>query len=235
MKTVACNWKMYLKRAQALELAKGLKNFATDKIILFPSLLHLHEIGELLRDSKIMLGAQKCSAFPEGGYTGGISAKQISEYNCKYVLVGHSECRTYFAETPEMIAHKIAQAQATGLKVILCVGEPYEVHQRKQSLDFILEQVRACLPHHIDTQDLILAYEPIWAIGTGVTPNATDIQTMMNNIKSALNWKGSLWYGGSVNADNINWLKGIKILDGFLIGAASTRYEEVCKIIEALY
>lgn len=232
MKTIACNWKMYLNRKQALKLAKELKSYATEQIIFFPSLIHLNEVGEALGKSPIKLGAQKCSAFPEGGYTGGISAKQISEYNCKYVLIGHSERRMYFAETPEIIAAKIIQAQAAGLKVILCVGEPYEVHQNKQSLAFLLDQVRACLPPKLDSKDIILAYEPIWAIGTGITPTAKDIENTVKNIKSSLHWKGDIWYGGSVNADNIKWLKEIKILDGFLIGAASTRLEEIRKIIE---
>jgi len=234
MKTVACNWKMYLNRKQALNLAKELKSYASEQIILFPSLVHLHEVGEVLGKSSIKLGAQKCSAFAEGGFTGGISAKQLCEYNCQYVLIGHSERRMHFAETPEIIASKITQAQTAGLKVILCVGEPYDVHQNKQSLAFILDQVKACLPHHLDSKDIILAYEPIWAIGTGVTPTAKDIENTVKNIKSSLHWKGNIWYGGSVSADNIKWLKEIKILDGFLIGAASTRYEEISKIIEKL-
>jgi triosephosphate isomerase len=233
MKVVACNWKMYLARTEALKLAEKLKDFQTDKVILFPSLLHLHEVGGILGKSKVALGAQNCSAFPEGGYTGGISAKQLAEYNCKYVIIGHSERRMYFAEGPEVIGQKIMQAQASGLKVILCVGEPLDVHQDKQSLEYIINQLRACLPHHIDTHDIILAYEPVWAIGTGVTPAASDIESVLRNIKSTMHWKGKLWYGGSVSAANINWLKEIKVLDGFLIGAASTRYEEISKIIES--
>lgn len=234
MKIVACNWKMYLNRLEAKKLTEKLQTEANDRVILFPSMLHLHEVGEVLGDSKIKLGAQNCSAFPEGGYTGGISAKQLVDYNCKYVLVGHSERRMYFAETPVVIAHKIVQAGLAGLKVILCVGEPYQVHEDKQSLDFIISQVRACLPLHYDTSNLILAYEPIWAIGTGVTPTAKDIESLLKSLKSTLHWKGKLWYGGSVNAENIKWLKKIKILDGFLIGAASTKYEEISKIMNAL-
>jgi triosephosphate isomerase (TIM) len=247
-KIVAGNWKMNMNLGESIDLIKGIisgsgKNDLVEKIV-FPSFPLLKSVSDLLHnEADFFVGAQNCSEYIGGAYTGEVSCDMLQSIGCKYVLIGHSERRLYFNESNEQLILKINQALANQLKVIFCVGE--KLQERKQVLHF--ETVKKQLCEVLDyfpkgkISQLVIAYEPVWAIGTGETATPIQTQEMHAFIRSVLinifSEKAaseiSILYGGSCNAQNATELFSCADVDGGLIGGASLKSTDFCKIINS--
>ena len=175
---VAGNWKMNLNINEAIELSNGLLKhneiFVEEKIIIFPSFLIIPEIYKLFKNSKISIGAQDCSMYDNGAFTGQVSAKMIKDTGCKYVIIGHSERRSLCQETSSIVSLKAVKAISNGLKVIICIGENSKDREKGDYLFVLEDQLKQSLPDissdsNLLSNNIIIAYEPVWAIGTGNT------------------------------------------------------------------
>ena len=224
-------------------LSQALQNDVSAEVVLCPPMIHIPLLANLLADIKtIKLGAQNCAEFESGAYTGEVSALMIREFTCQYVIIGHSERRQMFGESSEQIAAKFQQIQAEGMKPILCVGELKEHRSAGQTIDIIRSQ----LIEIIDIVGIkalsssVLAYEPIWAIGTGLTATPDQAQEVHGSIREMLLELDSdisdglrILYGGSVKADNAAELFKMPDIDGGLVGGASLNFEEFIAISKA--
>jgi triosephosphate isomerase len=248
-KIVAANWKMNLNQAQASKLSVQIKkNISKIKtkaeIILFPNSIYLAKAAdEFKKSSKISIGAQNIYFENSGAFTGEISPEMIKSAGAKWVLCGHSERRIVFGETDEMVAKKVSAALENGLNVILCVGEDLDCRKKNQQNEKVLEQLSIALGGmNIKNLDkIVIAYEPVWAIGTGVTATSSQAQDMhffiRKNIQQILGKKAkdiSILYGGSCNPSNAEELFSCKDVDGGLIGGASLDADSFCKIVAAI-
>ncbi|MCK6411125.1 MAG: triose-phosphate isomerase [Azonexus sp.] len=246
-KLVAGNWKMNGSLAQNRALLASLCQqlpILSCEVAVFPPFPYLSQASELLHGSSIRLGAQTLSEYREGAYTGEVAAGMLREVGCSYVLVGHSERRSLFAESDQAIARKFLAALASGLNPILCFGETLEERQAGVTLDVIKRQVLAvlaCLDGGSWPQSAILAYEPVWAIGTGLTATPLQAQEVHAYVRSLLNQGGEeagvaevrILYGGSVRAKNARELFCQPDIDGGLIGGASLNVDEFLEICRA--
>ncbi len=176
----------------------------------------------------LKVGAQDCHEENSGAYTGSVSAEMLQEIGCEYVIVGHSERRKYQYEANETVAKKLHSVVAKEMTPVLCVGESKEVRDSKKHVDFVVKQLSSCIPKDVEIAKLIVAYEPIWSIGTGAIPTVEEIQEMTNAIKTKLNEdlssqvkSFSILYGGSVSVNNSAEILSAKNLDGLLVGKAS--------------
>ncbi len=191
----------------------------------------------LLRNRPIRLGAQDCHHEESGSFTGDVSANMLTKVGCEYVILGHCERRSYHGESSEIVAKKLAVAAKNNLNPILCVGENKEVRDANDHLNFVREQIFQSIPREVNFQKLVIAYEPIWSIGTGVIPTLAEIEEMVNFIKKTVNeFFGDkishffVLYGGSVNSKNSAEILTVENVDGFLIGKASLDPIEFLKI-----
>jgi len=239
------NWKMYGLQAEARALASavrdGFKRKVAGTIAVCPPFTALPAVAEALAGSAIALGAQNCHPEPQGAHTGEVSVPMLAELGCRYVIVGHSERRKEIGETDEQINRKVHAVLAHGLTPVLCVGETGE--ERRQGLTFptVEGQLRAGLGTLAaeSVAKVVLAYEPVWAIGTGVnaTPQqAAEVHGYLRGIVSELSSKEtaqgiSILYGGSVKADNAESLLGEQEIDGALVGGASLKAPEFIAIV----
>ncbi|MCM8800263.1 MAG: triose-phosphate isomerase [Candidatus Omnitrophica bacterium] len=248
---IAGNWKMYKNITQAIELVSALKRelffIETQRfeIVVCPPFTALSEVAELLYESNIELGAQNVHWEKEGAFTGEVSILMLKDLGCKYVIVGHSERRTYFGETDEIINKKLKAVLDEGLSPILCVGE--SLKQREEGLTFkILEEQIYKDLESINFQkvaNLVIAYEPVWAIGTGrtATPQIAQeaqayIRGLLNRIYSEeISQKIRILYGGSVKPENIKELIKQPDIDGALVGGASLDLDSFSSIIKYAY
>jgi len=246
----AANWKMNLNLQQANEL---LDEIISKKIILsadqqavfgvpFPYLLLAKEKVKNL--SGYFIAAQNCYTQASGAYTGEVSAAMLASCGIEYVIIGHSERREYFAEENKMLAQKVDVCLSNGLKPIFCCGEPLEIREAETQNDYVEKQIKEGLFHLESSalQNFVLAYEPIWAIGTGKTASAEQAQEMHAHIRSVFaNKYGndiaesiSILYGGSVKANNAKEIFGKPDVDGGLVGGASLNASEFSEIIKSL-
>ncbi|MGD9582073.1 MAG: triose-phosphate isomerase [Lysobacterales bacterium] len=242
---VAGNWKMQGSRAANAALLSTLTAAhlpAAVEAAVMPPYPYLDQARELLAGSAIGLGGQDCSAESGGAFTGEVAAAMLADCGCRYVIVGHSERRARHAESDALVARKFAAAQAAGLRPVLCVGETLEERERDQTLDVVRRQLDAVLELTgvVAFADAVLAYEPVWAIGTGRTASPAQAQTVHAALRSHLaamdaNIAGSLriLYGGSVKGSNAGQLFAEADIDGGLIGGASLQAEEFLRIIDA--
>lgn len=221
MKLVILNHKMNLNYDEIRKYINDLKDYK-DKFIVMPSAIYTKDFI----DSGFKTGLQNIYAFDKGMYTGEISAWQARSLGIEYVLIGHSERRIIFKEDDSLINLKIKNALSNGLKVILCVGEDFG----EEVNDVLSKQITDDLKDI--EENVIIAYEPVHAIGTGQTPSINEIEARINYIKSLVNTK--VLYGGSINSNNIKELNKIKNIDGYLIGLASLKKDEVIKILEVV-
>ena len=197
------------------------------------------EVSEFIMSSRALsLGAQDCHHEDNGAYTGDISAKMLSEIGCEFVITGHSERRIYHKESDKKISKKISAAIKNSVQPILCIGEPREIREEGKHLEYITNQISNSLPSDQKIFNIIIAYEPIWSIGTGKTPNVNELSEMAQHIKSVISEKMKdkyenlyIIYGGSINSDNSNDLMNTPGIDGLLVGKASLDPEQFCKII----
>ena len=249
-KIVAGNWKMNNTVDDGLllvdEIIKGLtENSAKDVLkIIAPSFIHLNVISNKINVIKgIELAAQNCHQAELGAYTGEVSAKMIVSTGCKYVIIGHSERRQYFLETNELLAKKVNTALSNNLIPIFCIGENLTQRDKKQHFDVIKQQLQESLFHlpASNFSKLIVAYEPVWAIGTGNTASCEQVQEIHRFIRSEVEKKYgveisshfSILYGGSCNAQNAKELFACADVDGGLIGGASLKAADFIKIINS--
>lgn len=175
----------------------------------------------------IKVGAQDCSQFEGGPYTGEVSASMIKEMGAEYVIIGHSERRRWFGETSEVIAKKIRNARSQGLKVILCIGEEEKCRKQGKYLDVIKDQLLS-LGEDVKGDGIDIAYEPVWAIGTGKIPTNDQIREVVSNVKKwgeSVGFEGRVIYGGSVSMLNCQSVLDVEEVDGFLVGGTSLKMD----------
>jgi triosephosphate isomerase len=241
---IAGNWKMHGSRASIQLLLEGMKIDAhkVDAVV-FPPYVFLEQVSHLLKNTPIAWGAQNLSHEPSGAFTGEISATMLIEMGCRYVLVGHSERRSLYGESDEIVAKKLLAAHAAGLRPILCVGETQAERDSGHTNDVIFRQLAAVLHLKeglVAMQDALIAYEPVWAIGTGrtATPEqAQDVHAMIREKVARrdpeLAEKIRILYGGSVKASNAANLFIMPDIDGALVGGASldaTEFSTICQM-----
>ena len=234
------NWKMFggLSTLNSLEkVIKFLKTFKKSnktKIIYCPPSTLIHSMSKKIINSKIQVGAQNChESLTYGASTGSINPIMLKNVGAKYVILGHSENRVS-GETDKLINAKIKSATKSGLKVIFCIGETLGQKRKKKTKKILLKQITLGLQKVQKRKNIIIAYEPVWSIGTGVLPKPDDLFSTINFIKKKVR-NIKVLYGGSVNPKNINELKLIKNIDGFLIGGASQDAKKFIDIIKKTY
>ncbi|MBV8120099.1 MAG: triose-phosphate isomerase [Alphaproteobacteria bacterium] len=228
-KLVAGNWKMNGLYADGLALARelaqrtrsaaGPEAGACDLLVCPPATL-LRVVHDALVDSGIALGGQDCHPAPNGPFTGDISAEMLADAGCRFVIVGHSERRQGHGEADALIYEKVGAAFRAGLVPVVCVGETLAQHRAGEANAVVTAQLRASLPERCDGA-LVIAYEPIWAIGTGLTPSPDDIAAMHAAIRRHLPSETRILYGGSVNPTNAAAILRVTDVDGALVGGAS--------------
>ncbi len=238
------NWKMHGLRAdgeaRVRELLKRQRTWpGAGTLGVCPSATLLIPLHALLRDSAILLGAQDCSSEPKGAHTGDISAPMLADAGCRMVIVGHSERRHGHGESDAQVRAKAAAAHAAGLTSILCIGETEVEWLAGRTLEVLDRQLEGSLPDGATAESLILAYEPVWAIGTGRTPGADEIARAHCHLRARLGAlvpdgeRVRILYGGSVKAANAGEILAIEHVDGALVGGASLDPAEFWAIYEA--
>ena len=246
---IAGNWKMHRDHLEAIQLVQKLayhlreEDYEGQEVVVCPPFVALRSVQTLLQSDKlpIRLGAQNCHSADEGAFTGEISATMLARLDVTYVIVGHSERRELFGETDEIVNAKIAAVQRHKLRPILCVGEVLEQREAGQAVDVVVSQLRGSLAgiRIEDPAELVVAYEPVWAIGTGRTATPQDAQDLCAAIRTEL---ASLYgeetaagiriqYGGSVKPGNIRELMAQPDVDGALVGGASLSSEDFALIV----
>ncbi|RQW87789.1 MAG: triose-phosphate isomerase [Geobacter sp.] len=245
MPVIAGNWKLFKKTAEALQLVQELSPLVKDvkniEIIIAPSFTVLGPVRSLLFDSPISVAGQDCFWEEEGAYTGEVSPNMLVDAGCSHVIIGHSERRQYFCETDEKVNKKIRAAIRAGLTVIFCIGETLQEREAGQTFSVLDCQLKKGLDtlSSDEMKMIILAYEPVWAIGTGKT--ATDEQAQESHAfirkliaelySASLADEIRILYGGSVKPDNIHSLMLQPDIDGALVGGASLSAESFASII----
>ena len=245
---VAGNWKMHGSHAENQRLlaaiGKQLDSDISTKVMVFPPFVYLDQVGKIISDSKsnIEFGAQNISEHHTGAFTGEISAAMLKDLGCTHVLVGHSERRSLYDESSQLIASKFVAALDAGLTPILCIGESLSEREAGRTMAIVFRQIDAVLDI-AGTEGLskgILAYEPVWAIGTGKTASPEQAQEVHSEIRSHLDEldqelaeKIQILYGGSVNATNATELFAMADIDGGLIGGAALKADDFINICVA--
>ncbi len=242
---IAGNWKMYKTVAEAVKYVKELRGLVKDlegvEIVLAPPFTALHAAAEAARNSNVGIAAQDMYWEREGAYTGQVSASMIREAGAEHVIIGHSERRTLFGETDTTVNQKVVAACAAGLCPIACVGETLDQRERNETFDVLDRQIRQGLDALTSDQigQLVIAYEPVWAIGTGRNATATQAGEAHGHIRKRLRqWFGPeaaevchIIYGGSVKPDNIESLIAQPDVDGALVGGASLDVRSFLEIV----
>jgi triosephosphate isomerase len=233
---IAGNWKMYKTQAEALEFLQGFMPQLTEtsedrEILLCAPFTALGSLSQNLHGSLVRLGAQNVHWETAGAYTGEIAPPMLIEIGVRYVIVGHSERRQYFGETDETVNLRLRAAQTAGLIPILCVGETKRQRDAGETETVIFKQLEAGLKG-VDQQNLVIAYEPIWAIGTGDTCESKEANRVIGLIRNRLtNPSVSIQYGGSVKPDNIDEIMAQPEIDGALVGGASLQPDSFARIV----
>jgi len=241
-KIFIANWKMQLNPDEAVRNAKAFarqfKNFRGTAVVC-PDFLSLASISKIFKNSPILLGAQDVAAFERGAYTGEISALDLAALNTKYVLIGHSERRSYLQETDKLLAAKIRMVLANKMKPVLCVGENAAERKQGKEAAVIKAQLKGALNYlsNNGVRSLLIAYEPVWAIGTGLhcDPEKALIikRTILDLCKRSGLKKTPILYGGSVTEENASDFLSSGGFDGLLIGGASLKVDSFKKIVKS--
>ncbi|MEG3976398.1 triose-phosphate isomerase [Microcoleus sp. herbarium8] len=233
---IAGNWKMYKTRAESLEFLQGFMSCLTEtpeerEVVLCVPFTDLSALSKNLHGSRIRLGAQNVHWEESGAFTGEISGLMLAEIGVRYVIVGHSERRQYFGETDETVNLRLKAAQKYGLIPILCVGETKQQRDLGETEAHIFSQLAEDLVG-VDQSNLIVAYEPIWAIGTGDTCETKEANRVIGLIRSKLtNPDVPIQYGGSVKGENIDEVMAMPEIDGVLVGGASLEAASFARIV----
>ena len=241
---VAGNWKMHGSRAEAAALLDELIHqqgaALAAEVAVCPPFVYLQEAARRLKESNIALGGQNVCAEPIGAFTGEVSAAMLKDVGCRYVIVGHSERRALFHEDDTLVARKFMAAQGQKLTPILCVGETLEQHERGETEAVVARQLDAVIAVAAAFADAVIAYEPVWAIGTGKNATPDQAQAVHAFIRGRIAARDAkiaadlrILYGGSVKAANAAELFEMPDVDGGLVGGASLRGDEFGKICAA--
>jgi len=242
---IAGNWKMHKTIAEAVAFARQLKETAaccTDRdVLIAPPFTALSAVAEVLRGTGVHTAAQNLHEAAQGAFTGEVSAAMIAEAGCDYVIIGHSERRILFGEDDALIGRKIAAALGCGLKVIFCIGETLQEREAGLTSAVVERQVKEGLKvlRIDDIRHLVIAYEPVWAIGTGKTATPGQAEEVHAFIRSLMGWLYSkdaadalaILYGGSVKPDNMTELMAQPNVDGGLIGGASLDFDSFARMV----
>ncbi|MBI1922417.1 MAG: triose-phosphate isomerase [Geobacter sp.] len=242
---IAGNWKLFKTTSEAVELVNGLKPLVNSanhcEIIVAPVFTVLTSVNQAISGSNINLSAQDCFWEEEGAFTGEVSPRMLVDAGCSHVIIGHSERRQYFGETDEMVNKRLKAALKSGLTVIVCIGETLAEREANNTFDILRTQVSGAMAGIAaeDLKGIIIAYEPVWAIGTGRT--ATDqqaqeahafIRRLIMELYGADAAQGiRILYGGSVKPENIKGLMGQPDIDGALVGGASLKADSFAAIV----
>jgi triosephosphate isomerase (TIM) len=243
---LAGNWKMHGTRQEAIALAEGIKaavaGVSGRDVLVAPPFTVLETVSRVLSGSKILLGAQNLCWEPKGAFTGEVSAAMLRDVGCTHVIIGHSERRQYFGETDESVNRKVERAQADGLVPIVCIGETLQEREAGETLAVIDRQVRGGLKGRdaAAVRGLVLAYEPVWAIGTGKVASpeqAQEVHAYIRGILGEVHGQGAasacrILYGGSAKPDNIDELMRQQDIDGALVGGASLQVDSFIRIVK---
>jgi triosephosphate isomerase (TIM) len=246
-KIVAGNWKCNTTLQEGIELAKAVDTLVASEgakdvvVVLGTPFTHIVKVVETVDTNRVNVAAQNCAAEAKGAFTGEVSAAMVKSTGANYVILGHSERREYYGETSEILNKKVALVLANGLTPIFCCGEALSIRQAETHNEYVKQQLVETI-FNLSAEDfkkIVIAYEPIWAIGTGVTASSEQAQDMHANIRAAITEKfgeeiaegTSILYGGSCNAKNAKELFANKDVDGGLIGGASLKAEDFIQII----
>jgi triosephosphate isomerase (TIM) len=240
---VAGNWKMNGLKGSAVELEKMLKSGASDgrlDLMICPPATLVAAFADMARGSKLLIGAQDCHHEAAGAYTGDISAEMLADAGAVAVIVGHSERRTLHGESDEVVRRKAQAAWRARLTAIVCVGETRGDRDAGHTLDVVGRQLAGSLPDGAEAGNTVVAYEPVWAIGTGLTPTAADVVEVHAFIRERVETRFGaggqgmrILYGGSVKPSNAAELLTLANVDGALVGGASLKAEEFLGIAKA--
>jgi triosephosphate isomerase (TIM) len=242
---VAGNWKMNglsgsLGEIEAMRRAADAGVAGVAELVICPPATLIAQAAWKLKGGKLGLGAQDCHPEASGPFTGDISAPMLKDAGASYVIVGHSERRTHHHETDELVRAKAEAALKAGLTPIVCVGETQAERQAGQQAAVVIRQLRRSLPPEATSETVVIAYEPVWAIGTGLTPTPGDIAAVHNGIRALLteiagplSAKTRILYGGSVKPTNCRELLGLDNVDGALVGGASLKATDFLAIAAA--
>ncbi|HYC04827.1 MAG TPA: triose-phosphate isomerase [Azospirillaceae bacterium] len=243
-KLIAGNWKMNGLKADGLKLAselagrlQGAGGVGFD-MLLCPPVTLIHAVGQAVSESPLLLGGQDCHAKESGAHTGDVAAPMLADLGCRYVIVGHSERRQDHAESDAVVRAKAAAAAKAGLVPIICVGETEAQRDAGQAESVVATQLRGSIPEGVKATDLVIAYEPVWAIGTGKTATSADVAAMHAMIRRTLDGLVDqpdavrILYGGSVKPGNAAELMAVADVDGALVGGASLKAEDFWAIAE---
>jgi triosephosphate isomerase len=238
---VAGNWKMNTTVPEGVQLAKEVVEKAKDlpanvELVVAPPFTHLALVAEALKGSKVKLSAQNCADHEKGAYTGEVAVNMLTSIGCQYTILGHSERRQYYGETDEKLVVKTKLALEAGLKVILCVGENLDEREAGKHFQVVTEQTKNVLFNFSaeDMKNIVIAYEPVWAIGTGKTATAAQAEEIHACIRNVIEGKFgpqvaedlTILYGGSCKPSNAKELFAEKDIDGGLIGGAALKADD---------
>jgi triosephosphate isomerase (TIM) len=241
---VVGNWKMNGLRKSSSELLRiledGVKLPRHVELVICPPATLVANFAGLVRGSRVRIGAQDCHPEPAGAYTGDIAAEMLADAGAVMVIIGHSERRSYHKETDAQVRVKTLAAWRAGMAAIVCIGETRAERDSRQTLDVIARQLAASLPEGGRGESLVIAYEPVWAIGTGLTPTPDDVAQVHNLIRARLveRYRNAgedmrILYGGSVKPANAKELMHVENVDGALVGSASLKADEFLGIAAA--
>ncbi|MBO5441491.1 MAG: triose-phosphate isomerase [Alphaproteobacteria bacterium] len=244
---IAGNWKMNGLQEDGSALAKGVAIEAKKaarkdcEFLVCPPFTLLTSVKKALKGSRVMLGAQDCHYAASGAHTGDVSPVMLKDLGCQYVIVGHSERRTNHFESNELVAKKASAAIEAGLKVIICIGETEAERDAGKTIDVCTAQIMGSVPENATAANTVIAYEPVWAIGTGRTPTANEVEDVHAAIRKVISKKLGranankmrILYGGSMKPSNAKELLALPDVDGGLIGGASLKVADFMAIYAA--
>lgn len=242
-KWVMANWKMNGNRQMISEYIDELQQTKFPQslnVVIFPPVIYFDIFAQATQLQKFSLGAQNVASESAGAYTGEISAAMLHEYNCQYVLIGHSERRHLFKEEDESLAKKFQVVRDYGMIPVFCIGETLQDYQNKQTRQVLTKQLESLAKNtDFSLKGCIIAYEPVWAIGTGLTPTQNELKQIFSDLKEIIknvdsNQDVPLLYGGSVNENNIAMVNNIADCSGVLIGGASLKIKQLLEIIKCI-
>lgn len=239
-KIIAGNWKMYQSQADLSDFAKALEaklassSFSKNILpLICPQFISISKAVDLFGPLNIAIGGQDCHEKISGAYTGNVSASLLKETGADYVILGHSERRQYQKESSELVAKKAKTALDNGLKPIICVGESLEEREAGRAESVVAAQLDLSLPNDFAEGDIVIAYEPVWAIGTGKTASIEDVKAMHDYIKQKTKGQFPILYGGSVKPENAKEILAIDSVGGVLVGGASLKADSFYEIVTA--
>ena len=232
---IAANWKMNLDKSSIDRFCNIIKSFEFNEQIkgcIFPPNVYICHLKKLLKNLPLSIGGQNCHYETSGAFTGEVSSSSLKDIGCEYVILGHSERRLNYNESNLYVQKCASSAINSNLIPIICVGESFKDRENGSALDFIANQINESLPKSFD--NIIIAYEPIWSIGTGKIPSKLEIKEMHKHIKDLVSIKFNksvkVLYGGSVNSSNVCDILLVDNVDGFLIGGASLKAKDFLAI-----